>query len=650
MLYYGTVIQGFHNTAIKVSERSLLSLFGCLITDNYGNLGGGIYSEGGVSIHDDSVISYNSAAKGGGIYIANGNLSASSFHGMAYPDAVVFGSNSADHGGAIYFGGKEPATLGFQNAGSFRNNKAKKDGGAIYADVESNLTVMFMAFGGMIANDFHKNSAGGNGGSIFVRNSGGEVTFYSFHSSQRNNTAGGNGGAMYFDVETDSESQIYISSVTTNENIANNGGAIFIKGEPKYLSVYGAFTDNEAKAGTLIDDELALFYADSIDTSQVSDHVKSDGTQGTHLINNHDLSFKQVETETPEIVIPEAPPEIETPEIPPEIETPEAPPEIETPEVPAETESPEIPQEPPLEEIPASPPENEKDTVHVPKPPISESPGNSSSQKKTNNKTSNSRIQNSIPNPLKKQKSIKPTPLPKYESDNNIQPIKPISEEPKHENNIFHDDRFHKSYVTGFPDGNFRPNSFMTRAEMAQVFFNLSNEASKHSAVMNDKGFSDVSAEDWYYSAVSYFVNMGVLSGYPDGSFKPNQSITNAEFAAFSAIAFNLAQLDIENTLEKTGNHWAEFYLNASFDKRWFDFFGTDYQFHSDAYITRSQAVTLINFYTGRIANINDITTYLVKQIYNDTDRSHWAFYEIMEATIPHTYTRSGQSERMLFD
>jgi predicted outer membrane repeat protein len=620
----GTVIQGFTNSAVRVGAGSSLNLYGCEITNNSGNMGGGIYAEGRVSIYDGSVISSNSAHKGGGIYFTGENLIAASFHGMAYPDAVVFDSNSADYGGAVYFEGRNPAIVGFQNVGTFRNNKAKMDGGAIYADTTANLTMMLMSFGGMIANDFHNNKAGRNGGSIFVRNNGGELNFYSFSSSQRNNTAEGNGGTFYFDVTAGRESRIHIDSETISQNTANNGGAIFVEGEPEHLGIYGAFSDNKARAGTLTDDELTLFFSDYISPGRVSDHLKPDGTQGSHLLNNHDMTFREVETETPEIETPIVPPEIEKPAIPPEDEK-------DSVEEPA--------------------PDNDNDKVQTPTPPIPESSGNSNPQTNSNGKTSNNKAQKPIPNPPTRQRQNKPVQLSETEPDSPMPQIEPNQEnKPKRENNIFYDEHFHKSYVTGFPDGSFQPDAFITRAEMSQIFFNLSNEASKNSAVMDNSSFTDVSADDWNFTALSYFVNMGVLSGYPDGSFKPNRSITNAEFAAFSVIAFNLEQLDIENNHGKSGNHWANFYLGVGFDERWFDYFGNDYYFHPDAYITRAQAVTLINYYTGRTTNSNEINAYLQNPIYNDLDRNHWAFHEITEATTTHKYTRSGQIEQMLFD
>ena len=85
-------------------------------------------------------------------------------------------------------------------------------------------------------------------------------------------------------------------------------------------------------------------------------------------------------------------------------------------------------------------------------------------------------------------------------------------------------------------------------------------------------------------------------------------------------------------------SHWAEVYVNIGFDIGWFGFFGDSYEFVPDAPITRAQAVTLINHYTGRLANPFEINQRLFADIFIDITRGHWAFYEIMEAAIEHRY------------
>jgi len=207
----------------------------------------------------------------------------------------------------------------------------------------------------------------------------------------------------------------------------------------------------------------------------------------------------------------------------------------------------------------------------------------------------------------------------------------------------------HRRYIAGFPDGTFRPNASLTRAEMTAIFFNLSNDPTKYNAVMQGSGFRDISSNQWFYRQIAYFTNLGVLSGFPDGTFRPNQVITNAEFAAFAVQAFNLDRLGIENVVPGMAGHWAETFVRIGFDTGWFAYFGEGYVFNPDAAITRAQAVTLLNHYTGRVPSIPCIDAYLgARRIFFDLDRNHWAFYEVMEAAITHTFIREGSGKRWI--
>jgi len=200
----------------------------------------------------------------------------------------------------------------------------------------------------------------------------------------------------------------------------------------------------------------------------------------------------------------------------------------------------------------------------------------------------------------------------------------------------------HRWYIRGYPEGDVRPNGFMTRAEMAAMFFNLSESPDKLTAFYN-AGFSDVNPEDWHFRAINYSaIRHNALSGFPDGNFRPNQHITNAEFAAFATGFFNLRQLAPRAEFAGQFDHWAADFIAYSFDELWFDYFGHDYVFLPDAPIPRAIAVTLINHYMGRVPNPDSIHRALQgRLIFNDiTSQNHWAFYEIMEAAVAHDFYR----------
>jgi len=182
----------------------------------------------------------------------------------------------------------------------------------------------------------------------------------------------------------------------------------------------------------------------------------------------------------------------------------------------------------------------------------------------------------------------------------------------------------------------------MTRAEMAAMFFNLSESPDKLTAFYN-AGFSDVNPGDWHFRAINYMaVRHNALSGFPDGTFRPNQYITNEQFAAFATGFFNLRQLAPRSDFADDFEHWAADFIAYSFDPLWFDYFGHDFVFIPDAPIPRAIAVTLVNHYTGRVPNPDSIHRVLQgRLIFNDiTPQNHWAFYEIMEAAIEHDFYR----------
>ena len=97
------------------------------------------------------------------------------------------------------------------------------------------------------------------------------------------------------------------------------------------------------------------------------------------------------------------------------------------------------------------------------------------------------------------------------------------------------DSENHIAYVNGYNDGTVRPEAKITRAEAATMFYRLLNEDVKAEYETDENEFSDVSEADWYCTAVSTLANIGIFGGYPDGSFRPDAYITRAEFAAICA-------------------------------------------------------------------------------------------------------------------
>ncbi|MCL1924825.1 MAG: S-layer homology domain-containing protein, partial [Defluviitaleaceae bacterium] len=198
-----------------------------------------------------------------------------------------------------------------------------------------------------------------------------------------------------------------------------------------------------------------------------------------------------------------------------------------------------------------------------------------------------------------------------------------------------------ENFINGFRDAAFRPENGITRAEIAQIMFNLSNTSTQF--VQPFHGFTDVSPQGWYFQAISYFANAGVLVGFGDGTFRPNENITMAQFAQFAVGAFGLTNYNLANPMPGLDNHWSNEAVAIAFDARFTAYLGNNFVFNENSIITRAQAVTFINQYLDRTSSISDIEMYLQSYrnglpVFTDLDRSHWAFYQIMEASIAHYY------------
>ncbi|MCL2610551.1 MAG: S-layer homology domain-containing protein, partial [Defluviitaleaceae bacterium] len=228
-----------------------------------------------------------------------------------------------------------------------------------------------------------------------------------------------------------------------------------------------------------------------------------------------------------------------------------------------------------------------------------------------------------------------PNPAP----DETVETLEPVS--PEQQKLI----SWQRRYVSGFEDGTFKPDSGITRAEMAQMFFNLSNDPNKYGQTFT--GFIDVNETGWYFEAISYFANSGVLVGFPDGSFKPNQNITNAEFAQFISVLLDLKPVENMNYII---GHWSAQAVNSAFNQAILDYFPSSYGFGRDNIITRAEAITTVNYHLNRISERTSINEYLDTRaygIYKDVTPNHWAFYQIMEASINHFYIRNGGQIKM---
>ena len=196
----------------------------------------------------------------------------------------------------------------------------------------------------------------------------------------------------------------------------------------------------------------------------------------------------------------------------------------------------------------------------------------------------------------------------------------------------------HIAYISGFPDGTVRPSQTITRAEVAMILFRLLDSNAKYSPQANH--FSDVSAGNWYAQAINYLAGRNILAGYYDGTFRPNDSMTRAELAAVMSRFFELKESGMSSFYDVESNHWAFNYIMNAEGRDWITGY-EDRTFRPNNAIIRAEAVTLINRVLNRNPNPATIRQHLAGiTVFTDISQGHWAFYQIMEASISHEFER----------
>ena len=195
----------------------------------------------------------------------------------------------------------------------------------------------------------------------------------------------------------------------------------------------------------------------------------------------------------------------------------------------------------------------------------------------------------------------------------------------------------HEEYIAGYPDGTVRPDGKITRAEVSAIFARLT----ENSAPANySSKFSDVRAYDWFCDSVMKLSKKDIIKGYPDGTFKPNKSITRAEFAVIASKYIKNPKAADETFSDVPMNHWAKDAIAKVKAEGWISGY-TDGTFKPDAPITRAEAVSIVNRMFDRAADGEFVREhgFEIKK-FNDLTDKHWAYYEIMEAVHTHDYER----------
>ena len=198
----------------------------------------------------------------------------------------------------------------------------------------------------------------------------------------------------------------------------------------------------------------------------------------------------------------------------------------------------------------------------------------------------------------------------------------------------------HFAYIVGYEDETVRPGNDITRAEVATIFFRLLTEESRDEFFSDTNSFSDISADAWYNNAVSTLTNAGIISGYPDGTFRPDAAITRAELAAIASRFDELS--GGESRLTDISGHWAEDYINSAYSKGWVDGY-PDGTFRPDQNITRAEVMTLVNRVLERAVDIDGMLEDMIT--WKDNQPDSWFYEAVQEATNSHDYSREEGEE-----
>ena len=202
----------------------------------------------------------------------------------------------------------------------------------------------------------------------------------------------------------------------------------------------------------------------------------------------------------------------------------------------------------------------------------------------------------------------------------------------------------HNAYLSGYANGNFGPNDNMTRAQVAQIFYNLLMEKDVPITV----SFTDVPADAWYATAVNTLASLGIVNGIGDGKFAPERTITRSEFTVI-AMRFTNGDVSGNNTFSDVSvDDWFYDQVVGSIQYGWINGF-SDGTFRPYKTITRAEVVTIVNRMLGRSADEDYVDHYMDQlRLFPDVAEDYWAYYQIVEATNAHDYRKDDSTESWL--
>ncbi len=200
---------------------------------------------------------------------------------------------------------------------------------------------------------------------------------------------------------------------------------------------------------------------------------------------------------------------------------------------------------------------------------------------------------------------------------------------------VFDADGDHYAYIIGYPDGTVQPENNISRQEVATIFFRLLTEEVRTANFTSVNDFTDVNEGRWSNNAISTMAKMGIVSGYGDNKFMPDNYITRAEFATIAA-RFDDGEV-VETKFTDMDGHWAEDYVAEASSLQWINGY-PDGTFRPDNYITRAEVMTIVNRILRRKVSAENIHADANRWI--DNPEEAWYYDDVVEATNSHKYDR----------
>ena len=206
-------------------------------------------------------------------------------------------------------------------------------------------------------------------------------------------------------------------------------------------------------------------------------------------------------------------------------------------------------------------------------------------------------------------------------------------------------DTLYIAYIIGYPGGDIQPQGNITRAEVATIFFRLLTDEARETYWSQTNGYTDVAGDAWYNNAISTLSSMGILGGYEDGTFRPDNPITRAEFTKIAVSFFAYADGHFSNPFtDVADNAWYTSFVTAAAGLGLIEGY-EDNTFRPDASIVRAEACTIVNRTLGRAPDKDHLLPVEEMITWPDNPPSAWYYAQMQEATNSHDYDWLGDIE-----